>query len=83
LGDLPSSSLLGTETYWKGAVVFHALRTEIGDDAFFSGLRDVFRLYGGKTISLRQFQRLMEQKSGETLDDFFQYWLGEAPITNG
>ena len=36
----------------KGALVFHMLRTELGDDAFSSLLHDFYKKYEGKTATI-------------------------------
>lgn len=78
LRNLPKSQLLGTDTYWKGAVVFHALRKEIGDDAFFAGLRDYISTYGGANASFDEFVNSMETASDQDLSDFFEFWVDES-----
>jgi aminopeptidase N len=78
LENLPKSQLLGTDTYWKGAAVFHALRKEIGDEAFFDGLRTYLENYGGGNASYQDFKAVMESMSGSSLDEFFEQWV-ETP----
>ena len=75
LENLPKSQLLGTDTYWKGAAVFHALRKEIGDEAFFDGLRTYLENYGGGNASYQDFKAVMESMSGTSLDEFFEQWV--------
>jgi aminopeptidase N len=77
LGNLPKSQLLGTDTYWKGAAVLHALRKQIGDEAFFNGMRQLLQQYGGQNVSRKDFKVLMEQSSGQDLNAFFDLWLSE------
>lgn len=71
----PPPSLFGFETYFKGAMLAHALRQEVGDAAFFSGLRAYFARYGGGTASQAQFQAVMEESANKSLDAFFAEWL--------
>jgi aminopeptidase N len=52
-------------------VVAHALRQEVGDAAFFAGLRLYFERYGGGTASQAEFQAALEEAAGMSLDDFF------------
>ena len=75
LSGPPPSSLFGFETYFKGAMLAHALRQEVGDDAFFAGLRAYFARYGGGTASQAQFQAVMEESANKSLDAFFAAWL--------
>lgn len=75
LGNLPPQRLFGYESYWKGAALFHSLRLEVGDEAFFEGLRLYLQRFGGGTASREDFQSAMEQTSGMELDAFFAEWL--------
>jgi aminopeptidase N len=75
IGYPPPQHLLGYNTYFKGAVMIHALRRELGDDAFFAGVRAYLQRYGGATASDAQFQAVMEESAGRPLDAFFTEWL--------
>lgn len=75
LGDPPPASLFSFNTYVGGAVFIHELRQEMGDEAFFNGLRTYFTTYGGGTASDAEFQAVMEAAYGQPLDDFFAEWL--------
>ncbi len=75
LGNLSPQRLFSTDSYWRGAALIHALRREIGDEAFFGGLRLYFERYGGGTASRTEFIALMEEASGVDLDPFFNSWL--------
>jgi hypothetical protein len=46
----------------KGAMVFHMLRSSIGDDAFVSLLREYLQKYSGKTATIDDFQQLTAAK---------------------
>ncbi|HEX6386306.1 MAG TPA: M1 family metallopeptidase [Anaerolineae bacterium] len=75
LGNPPPERLFGFNTYFGGALLVHALREEVGDEAFFAGLRDYFQRYGGGTASDAEFQAVMEEAAGRSLDAFFTEWL--------
>ncbi|MCP4537061.1 MAG: hypothetical protein GY832_07930 [Chloroflexi bacterium] len=75
LNDPPPAQLFGNDSYVKGAVVAHALRQEVGDEAFFGGLRTYFERYGGGTASDAEFQAVMEEAAGVSLDAFFAEWF--------
>lgn len=66
---------LGYNSYYAAAVMIHDLRTAMGDEAFFNGLRQYFITYGGGTASHEEFQRIMEQAAGRSLDELFYLWL--------
>jgi len=44
----------------KGAMVFHMLREQIGDAAFASLLRDYYKQFAGKAVSLADFEKLAQ-----------------------
>lgn len=75
LGDPPPDYLFGYNTYFKGAALVHALRQEVGDEAFFAGLRTYIQRYGGAAASDADFKAVMEEVSGLSLDAFFNEWL--------
>ena len=49
----------------KGALVFHMLREQLGDTAFFSLLRDFFKQYDGKTAKLADFEKMAEDRADQ------------------
>ena len=67
----------GNLTYRKGAMVLHMLRYYIGDNAFYTGLRNYLNdeaiAYGfARTVQLRQH---LEATSGRSLQLFFDQWV--------
>jgi aminopeptidase N len=71
----PPEYLFELNVYFQGALAVHALRQEMGDEAFFTGLRNYFARYGGGTASDDQFQEMMEQAAGVSLEAFFDEWF--------
>ncbi len=67
--------LLNENSYEKGGFVLHMLRVEIGDSAFFAGLRGYYRDHRHGTALSEDLLRAMESASGEELDGFFDQWL--------
>lgn len=61
--------------YQKTAMIFHMLRRQIGDDAFFRGLRQLVAEYTGRYAGWSELQRLFEQTSRSDLSWFFIQWL--------
>jgi aminopeptidase N len=57
----------GPITYHKGAYVLHLLRRQIGDEAFWNGLREYTRGHVGKLATTQDLQHSMEQASGRSL----------------
>ncbi len=72
----------------KGAMVFHMLRAELGDDAFTALLRDFYKQHAGKTATIDELRklagsRLPPPKKGEppvNLLSFFSQWLDSTGV---
>lgn len=64
--------------YDKGAMVFHMLRRLIGDEAFWRGLRDIYRQHIFDAISWAQLQAAFERSAGRSLQIFFDQWVLKA-----
>lgn len=61
--------------YSKGALFMDHLRTILGEDAFWSGLRRYTRRHAGGTVTSIDLQRAMESASGRDLDPIFREWV--------
>jgi hypothetical protein len=61
--------------YSKGALFFQALRQEIGDQAYFSALRNYYQDYQFRIASGSDLLKLFEQAAGRPLGDFYRKWL--------
>jgi aminopeptidase N len=70
--------LLNPNSYQKGAWFLHMLRTEIGDSAFWNGIRSYYDEYKYSNAATKDFQAVMEAESGKDLGVFFHQWLREA-----
>jgi aminopeptidase N len=70
------SQVLSTPgTYKKGGWTLHMLRGVVGDDAFWTGVRDYYRRYRDGSATTADFRRCVEQASGRELAWFFDQWL--------
>lgn len=67
-------------TYERGALVFHALRLEIGDDAFFATLRTLVDRHRRDPLSMAELEAIAEELSGTDLGDFFTSWVRKPTI---
>jgi len=67
--------LLNANSYQKGAWVLHMLRRQVGDSAFFRGIRDYYATYRDSSVLSAQFETMMERKARKNLDWFFRQWL--------
>lgn len=75
LADPGPLGLFATQVYNRGAATLHALRVEVGDEAFFAGARLWLERFDDSTGSSADFQAVYEEASGMDLDAFFQIWL--------
>ncbi|HSD15684.1 MAG TPA: M1 family metallopeptidase [Thermomonas sp.] len=64
--------------YSKGAYAMHLLREQLGEDAFWKGLRAYTRTHMGKTATTADLQQAMQAASGRDLSEFFREWAGVA-----
>jgi aminopeptidase N len=75
IADPGPMALFVDPNYDRGAATLHALRVEIGDDAFFAGAQEWVSRYDDSTATTEDFQALYEEVSGQELDEFFDIWL--------
>jgi aminopeptidase N len=76
----PTELFSGAIVYERGALTLHALRFEVGDEAFFAILREWTERYGDGNATTEDFIRLAEDISGAELDAFFEAWLYEPGL---
>lgn len=69
-----ATNLFAGAVYDRGAATLHALRTQIGDDAFFALAQTWVQRYGGATASTADFIALAEEVSGQDLQGLFRVW---------
>lgn len=67
--------LLNENSYPKGGFVLRMLRDEVGDSAFFSGLRRYYTAHRHGNAMTQDLQAAVEETSGRTLGWFFDQWL--------
>ena len=67
--------LLNSNNYQKGAWVLHMLRTELGDEAFFSGLRNYYAANKDSIADSNDLRKALEKASGKDLKEFFASWI--------
>jgi aminopeptidase N len=67
--------LFNIAVYNRGAMTLQALRTAVGDEAFFTIVAEWVASQAGGTVSTDEFIALAEKESGQELDDLFTTWL--------
>ena len=70
--------LLTANSYQKASWFLHMLRREVGDKAFWTGVRDYYREFKDSNALTSDFQRHMENASGKNLAGLFSQWLYKA-----
>lgn len=73
--SLEAVSIYGGVVYNKGALFFHALRREIGDEAFFAALKAYYQAHQYQIATSQDLLQTVEKASGRDLETFYQEWL--------
>jgi len=74
-GDPTAANQFDDAVYDRGGMTLQALRTAVGDDAFFQILQTWVAEHKYSTGTTKQFIALAEKISGQQLDDLFNTWL--------
>lgn len=74
------SEMFGVATYERGALVVHALRTEIGDELFRAFLAEYLARFGGKVATTEDLIEVASEVAGRDLEEFLRSWLGPGPL---
>jgi hypothetical protein len=74
------SQVFRSVLYNKAAMVLHMLRSLVGDEAFFRGLRSFFAEWKYRKAGTDDFIAVMEKASGRDLSSFFDAWIFGASI---
>lgn len=83
IGEPPKDDLFHGQVYMKGALALHALRREVGDEAFFTGIRSYIQEHAGegqKNVSVGDFRQAIETTSQRDLTGFFDKWLYQTEL---
>jgi tetratricopeptide (TPR) repeat protein len=81
----PFSPEFQSMTQEKGAMIFHMLRWEIGDQAFLATLKGALSQYTDSGMRAAEFEKVAEAQSQQTLTPFFAQWVdgtGVPQFTN-
>jgi aminopeptidase N len=70
--------LLNAINYQKGAWVLHMLRSNLGDESFFRGIRDYYAAHKNSTASTEDLRRALEKASSKDLRTFFARWVYDS-----
>ena len=67
-------------TYDRGALLYHALRLEIGDEAFFTTLRQFIQRNIHGLVEVRDLRAVAEEISRRDLEEFFTAWITQPTV---
>ena len=70
--------LLNPNNYQKGAWVLHMLRSNLGDDVFFRGIRAYYESHKNSVASTEDLRVALEKASGKDLRAFFARWVYDS-----
>jgi aminopeptidase N len=72
------SKVLNSNVYPKAGFTLHMLRREIGDSAFFRGIRSYYMKYRHGNALTQDLMHEFERASGQSLGWFFDQWFWRA-----
>src|SRR6267378_882003 len=68
--------------YGKGGWVLYMLRRQLGEDAFYAGLKHYLEVNRGKNVMTPDLTKAMEEATHINVDAFFQQWIYGAGAPN-
>lgn len=74
-GKYPSLKLKRAMAYAKAVIFLDTLRRELGEDAFWRGIKHYTRANWDKTVHARDLQRAFERSAKRDLTPLFQTWV--------
>tara|TARA_B100000508_G_scaffold118450_1_gene98644 strand:- start:159375 stop:161738 length:2364 start_codon:yes stop_codon:yes gene_type:complete len=75
LSGVPHNATYGDHSYQKGATMMHNMRTYMGDQAFFDGLKYIQTNFAFDNIDATGFKNALEASSNQDLDPFFNGYV--------
>ena len=73
--DFTDSSEFDGNAYTKGGWVLYMLRQELGDDAFYRGLKHYLEKHRGQNVVTADFSKAMEEATATNIDRFLAQWV--------
>jgi aminopeptidase N len=80
LADPGPELMFDDRVYKRGALLLHALRLTVGDEAFFPLLREWVAEHDGGSVTTDDFRAFAAARTGADLDDLFDAWLTEPEL---
>lgn len=73
--DFDDSSEFDGNAYGKGGWVLYMLRNQLGEDAFYRGLKHYLEVNRGKNVVTADLARAIEEATHVSVDQFFTQWI--------
>jgi aminopeptidase N len=73
--DFNDSGEFDGNAYTKGGWVLYMLRHQLGEDAFYRGLKHYLEVNRGKNVVTADLVKAMEEATHTNVDQFFSQWL--------
>lgn len=73
--EFPNYILYDLLVYGKGAMMFHEIRKQIGDDVFFHVLQEYYKEFQFKNVGKKEIINTFNRVTGENWDNYFNKWL--------
>jgi aminopeptidase N len=73
--DFDDSSEFDGNAYGKGGLVLYMLRHQLGDDAFYRGLKHYLEANRGKNVVTADLAKAIEEETHSNVDQFFSQWV--------
>jgi len=70
--------LLNANNYQKGSWVLHMLRSRLGDEAFFRGIRAYYEAHKSSVATTEDLRAALEKVSRKDLKPFFTRWVYDS-----
>ncbi len=75
IAEPPATGLFDAKVYKGGTLAVHALRREVGDDAFFEILKAYHERHRDGTASTEDLVAVSSEVAGRDLNEFFDRWV--------
>ena len=70
-----ADALFDSYTYQRSGAVLHMLRNVLGEENWWRGVRHFLTKYAHQSVDTEQFQKAIEESSGQSLQWFFDEWV--------
>jgi aminopeptidase N len=73
--DFDDSSEFDQNAYGKGGFVLYMLRHQLGEEAFYAGLKHYLEVNRGKNVVTGDLIKAIEEATNKNVDEFFNQWI--------